>query len=182
VWSGSWLEGDLIRADNRSTAYGWAKLLLLSGLVLVTAVAEASACSPNKNPVAEDTFTNSVAVFRGTITRAEVMKPKNDEERQANEAGIFGIKVYWQIDDVFKGKDLVGKSAVTTTFPCGNVLAVVGQPYIISISPFGGGEKSDPIFNDSIGVLDESGTTAEFLSPERYQMLVNKFKKLRKRN
>jgi hypothetical protein len=169
------------RTFEDGTACRLARLLSSACILVLSIVPEVFACSPNKMPSPEATFVNSVAVFRGTITRAEVLKPNNDEERQAYKNGIFGIKVYWKIDEVFKGRNLDGKSAETTTFPCGNVLAVVGQPYIFSISPFGGGEESDPSLRDSIGVLDETGTTAEFLSPESFQMLNREFSKLSKR-
>jgi hypothetical protein len=154
------------------------KTLVLLVIALFSAAANANACSYSKVPTIEDTFKSSVAVFRGTITHAEVLKATKSE----TDAYYHVIKVYWKIDEVYKGKGLAGKSAITTDIGCGSVTVVVGQQYVFAIWPFGSDEKADARLKDAIGTLDNFGTGSAYFSQSTFEQLRRDFKKLSKRN
>jgi hypothetical protein len=155
------------------------KLLILCLPFSLTSIS-ASACSISGIPTSADVFRSSVAVFRGTITRAEIVnRAKQDEEKNADSIHI--IKVYWRVDEVFKGKNLVGKSALTSTFYCFTVPIVVGQQYVFSVSPFTHDENFYPRSKDAIGELNSFGTESDFFSQVNYEQRLLDFRKLSKR-
>jgi hypothetical protein len=157
------------------------RLLLALGFICFPFVVETSACS-SLDRTSREIFEDSVAVFRGMVTRAEVMTPPTTEKR-AVYRGMVIVKVHWKTDEIYKGADLADKSAITTNF-CGGVSIVVGDTYIFTIVEI---DKSAlPVFEgvgeDVIGFLDPDATKSEHSvqsTPYEYRRLVDEFRALR---
>ncbi len=174
---------------NKTTKkHGRTKSLVIAVLVFLLSGAEVFPCSRMPR-TPEETFDSYVAVFRGVVTSAEAipLKPGTPEEREVAKTGLMLIKVRWKIEEIFKGKDLEGKSAYTTNYYCGGVPIIVGQPYVFAIGPI---EKDKQIFSqkifgsDLIGYLDDLGTIGVYSFADRhdkYDALIAGFKKLSKR-
>jgi hypothetical protein len=167
--------------------YGRTKSLVVAVLFFLLSGAETFACSRMPR-TREQLFDSYIAVFSGVAISAEVIPlvPGTELEKEAAKTGIMPIKVRWKIDEIFKGKDLEGKSAFTTNYYCGGVPIIVGQPYVFAIGPI---ERDSEIFGSSmnsadiIGYLDDLGTMGIFSfenAPEKYNSLVAGFKKLSK--
>lgn len=131
------------------------RLLFCAALVLLGTALEASACARLQRTT-EDNFKDLIAVFRGTVTSAEVIQPKFSSSEEAKEAeGIFFVKVRWKVEEIFKGENLEGKSAVTSSF-CGAGPIVVGAIYVFAIEKLPEDVLYSSTGNDVIGYLAEA--------------------------
>ena len=152
------------------------------------------ACSrENPFPSAKEIFVRNQYVFKGTITKAEVI----DLAKVAPEilrldmssgniikSGGFFTKIYWHVDKIYKGKLRNNQYGVAVTMMCDPVVAKIGLPYIFSISPFVKAEGPDAkpwnkalhkIFEGSLGKFDPDGTVDEAFDQVGYKKLEAEF-------
>ena len=164
---------------------GIGKSLVLAVLLFALNSADVLSCSRMPS-TPKQLFDSYVAVFRGVAISAEVMPlvPGTELGKEAAKTGIVPIIVRWKIDEIFKGKDLEGKSAYTTNYYCGGVPIIVGQPYVFAIGPI---DKENEISgqkmfgDDIIGYLDDLGTGSIFSiegGHKKYDALIAGFQKL----
>jgi hypothetical protein len=159
-----------------------------------TLISAGHACSPPRSPPApEKVFQDSIAVFKGVVTSAELI----DVSEFAIELGPVGedlnvkelkslpiVKVRWRVEEVFKGRLIEGQSAWIAYIMCVDHLIVVGLPYMFSI------KRSDDALTKRLmeqhpdmigyiavdgtaGIQDEGGLTYERLE-ESFRSLSKK--------
>lgn len=148
--------------------------LVVSIVALLGTTQRAVSCSRPLQATPAEMFTRSVAVFSGTATSVVLIRP----DLIGIADFIPQVEVRWQIDEVYKGKNLERRSATTQYF-CGGVFIVVGQPYVFVVGSTDESEGSEGIPQDVIGYLDDQGTKGEWQDTEEFTRLVTEFRKLR---
>jgi hypothetical protein len=151
-------------------------VLLLCCVILFSLVQHASACSRLRQP-AEEEFRNALAVFRGTGTSAELIKPKFLSTEQAKDDFYLYTKVRWKVDEVFKGEHLEGKAAIELFF-CGSGPIVVGAPYVFVIDK---PSEDLEVGGDVIGLFSAVGPFSFQEDMGAFDKLVREVRKLSKR-
>jgi hypothetical protein len=156
---------------------GRTSLIFVALIALTCACVEpAIACSglPPRSP--EEIFRDSDYVFRGIAIKVEAIKIHEETEEFE---GYPLVKVYWQVDEVFKGKNIKSYATVTN-YICGGVMIFVGQPYVVSVD-HQQDMDSQPESRDVAGILDDQGTFGVWTDKKQYENLNREFKKLSKR-
>jgi hypothetical protein len=134
--------------------------------IYIVASTQAFACSYSKPPSTEVIFRDASYVFRGIATKAETVGPDN-----------IGIKVWWKVEENFKGHGLENNSTLTNSV-CAGAIIVVGQPYVVTVERI---EKSDVDDMDDVsGWLVDSGTKGAWFDKQAYEQLVQEFRNLSK--
>jgi hypothetical protein len=163
-------EGGAHAGVRGDVVFRWCRRLyrriFASSIVLAALLSSiANACTYLPKPSAETIFERSSTVFHGTAVKAEAFGP-----------GHVFVRIWWKVDEVFKGKVPKGKSTITN-YVCGGVFVLVGQPYVVSTDEI---ELGNPDPSD-FGMIVDFGTRAAWTETLEHDRLVREFRRLSKR-
>ena len=128
----------------------------------------------------EQVFYESKAIFRGVVVGAEII-PAPGQLNAKEPTLIFPIKVWWHVQEIYKGDHLDGKFGLTMTPFCGGVPILLGAQYIFVVDDPKKASLEGFDAKGSFGVLNEDGTILPISDYETLLSMEAKYRKLRDR-
>jgi hypothetical protein len=125
-------------------------------------------------------FSESKAIFRGIVIRAEAI-PAPGQLNAKEPILLFPIKVWWHVLEIYKGDHIAGQFGLTMTPFCGGLSISMGSQYIFVIDD--SKDASLPGLNaqGSFGVLNEDGTIGPQSNYDLLESTAARYQKLRDR-
>jgi hypothetical protein len=125
-------------------------------------------------------FSESKAIFRGIVIRAEAI-PAPGQLNAKEPILLFPIKVWWHVQEIYKGDHIAGQFGLTMTPFCGGVPISVGSQYIFVIDDSKDASLQGLNAQGSFGVLNEDGTIGPQSEFDTFRSTATKYRELRDR-